>query len=410
MTVTVQDTAGNPITGAIVVLDANAQQKTTNAQGKATFSATGAHDLHVFKDGYAYLSVLQVNTASITLHLAGAPGVGGSAPGVYVAVSVPGGKSFYRVVGTFGAAQVSGRLTRNPVSGNYEGCVQTPGATIGGTLGGSGATIYLVDIYATASAAGGLSYSTNGSNALTVPATATVTNCASLPIPLPTPVNLGAASFPATPTPNVQLTIQAVTPPPGVTLNSIGIVPVATGAGGFWYGYGTALALPLTAQFYDWSGATSFRVTAMDPYGNWVLTKAFANNAAVSLTSTLSQAPAVNGTASCTAQTCTITITPATGTGVKAQSVQIMRAGGGQPFWVVLAPNGASTATLPRLPATLAAPLLKTGKSYDLQPIALAVPGAANYVQAVTQLTQTEGLTIDMEMYKGAPAKNALTY
>ncbi|MDX8402426.1 MAG: carboxypeptidase regulatory-like domain-containing protein, partial [Mariprofundaceae bacterium] len=61
--VTVQRPDGTPMPGAVVVIDQNVKQASTNAQGVAALTglAAGAHDVHVFADGYTWVSALQVN-------------------------------------------------------------------------------------------------------------------------------------------------------------------------------------------------------------------------------------------------------------------------------------------------------------------------------------------------------------
>ena len=67
---TVVDSKTNlKVSGAIVVLDNNAVQQTTNANGVAAFTgiAPGKHDVSVFKDGYSWVTAMQVNAANVSV-------------------------------------------------------------------------------------------------------------------------------------------------------------------------------------------------------------------------------------------------------------------------------------------------------------------------------------------------------
>ncbi|MDX8401065.1 MAG: hypothetical protein R8K47_00380, partial [Mariprofundaceae bacterium] len=58
-----------------VVIDQNVKQASTNAQGVAALTglAAGAHDVHVFADGYTWVSALQVNAANLSGWIISAP-------------------------------------------------------------------------------------------------------------------------------------------------------------------------------------------------------------------------------------------------------------------------------------------------------------------------------------------------
>ena len=75
--VVIDDRTGTPAAGAIVVFrQAGAtvgSAITTGADGVATATATGAVDVHVFKNGYTYLSVIGTTTADLLIPLTPTP-------------------------------------------------------------------------------------------------------------------------------------------------------------------------------------------------------------------------------------------------------------------------------------------------------------------------------------------------
>lgn len=80
MAITVIDRNSQPVQGAWVQLDNNTGGTVqTNGQGQATFSTTaGAHDVHVFADGYIWTSYYQANLSQLTIRVQPMNMTGGS--------------------------------------------------------------------------------------------------------------------------------------------------------------------------------------------------------------------------------------------------------------------------------------------------------------------------------------------
>lgn len=332
--------------------------KTADATGKAVFTGlpAGAVDVHIFSaDGYTAASYMGYTAAS----LVDTTGISTSVIDVYVQVVNPdvSGQSFYLLVGSdryFASQNTITGIVSFTVNGNV-------GSVVAGT-------VYAAQGLATSSAGNAASGHAEVLNLGTHSFITTATTGTAQ-------VNL-VANFAATlPVAPVLATIQSVTPPAGMTVESA------------QFGYATVSGAPLVQPDTISAGmiGNDWNVVATDGTGNvWFYLGTFVQGDTLTATATLSiPTIAANQTGN--------TISWINNSSTQSLNIVDIYDAGFNYDWQIYIPNNIASVTLPTVPTGITSPL-SVGTTYLVDVFSFKEVTGAAYEQTITLINTSVNL------------------
>ncbi len=350
ITVTLTDVLGNGVANVLVQLDKNGATATTNTSGVATFSgaATGAHDIHMFPSagsGYQWESIYQTTSSTVQWEMS------------------KNETSYVEYSGTltnYAGSYLELLLEDTTTGQGFDNTCTVTGATYtcsistGAPIGTSGSfNLWALESNASGDVTDGVK--------LQDKATYTVTTTAKGGTAVTQNITFNATK-PAT---SNLLTINTVTPPAGVTAQSIrGFTPlpfsVQIGSSGA-FGSPIVAYNPFTGSSI-WGEVDDYTAATNVTWARWIKATGATTPAS---TSSFTSLPAIVAQNAGGAANYKITFTPANGTS-SMHLLTIQDSTATKTLWNIALPSSATSLTLPTIPSSVTA-ILANGAAYKMQ-------------------------------------------